>query len=357
MTELPFTSQPTTQPPAHPQRLGEFERIARFFRPLAAAYPLAFGLSDDAALIAPPAGQQLVVTSDALVAGVHFFADDSPRLIAQKSLRVNLSDLAAKGARPLAYSLCFIAPHQLGDDWLGEFVAGLAEDQQRFHLALLGGDSVETPGPLSLAITAYGLVPSGKMIRRSGIQPGDDIWLTGTVGDGALGLLARQGRLESPELLARYLLPQPRLGLIETLRDTASAAMDVSDGLVADAWHLARASGLVITLERDSLPLSTAAARLVARDPQFWQPILSGGDDYEILFSTSQQNSVKIAGQSFGADSGAEFSATRIGRAQPVDRDGARVLLVTAKGLVVTPTIGGWQHGSTDAAHRQTGST
>ncbi|MCX8501595.1 MAG: thiamine-phosphate kinase [Alphaproteobacteria bacterium] len=341
MIILPLVPHP---PHPEPQRLGEFARIARYFRPLAAAYPLAFDLVDDAALIEVPPGQQLVVTSDALVAGVHFYPDDPPRLIAQKSLRVNLSDLAAKGATPLGYSLGFIAPHRLDDGWLAEFAAGLAEDQQRFHLSLIGGDSVETPGPLSLAITAYGLVPSGQMVRRSGVRPGDELWVTGTIGDGALGLLARQGRLESPELLARYLLPEPRLALHQSLRQCASAALDVSDGLVADAGHLARASGVALILERDSIPLSAAAASLVARDPQFWQPILSGGDDYEILFSTSPQNSAKIP----AVTEGRGFALTRIGRAVAVTGAEPGVEVITSEGKAVPLVTAGWQHGIRD---------
>ena len=320
------------------KNLNEFQRIARYFRPLSAAYANGFDLTDDAATIAVPPGFELVITSDALVAGVHFYPDDLPEQIAQKSLRVNLSDLAAKGATPLGYSLCFIAPSSIDDRWLEAFTRGLAADQKHYGLSLIGGDSVTTPGPLTLAITAYGLVPAGRMVRRNRAQAGDELWVTGTIGDGALGLLARQGRVESRFLRDRYLLPQPRGAMAQTLLDFASAAMDISDGLVADAEHLARASGVTLTLNRDLIPLSAEAARLVAETPAYWQTILTGGDDYEILFSTSPQNSAKIT-----ADAGC--AVTRIGHVSAVSKATPAVQLMTAEGSIVTPAKGGWVHG------------
>ncbi|MDI9409002.1 MAG: thiamine-phosphate kinase [Candidatus Pacebacteria bacterium] len=342
---MPVSPTPPPQPPQPPQpkNLDEFQRIARFFKPLTSAYPLAFNLTDDAAVIAPPPGLDLIITSDALVAGVHFYADDPPFQIAQKSLRVNLSDLAAKGATPLGYSLCFIAPSSIDDQWLEQFTHGLAADQNHFGLSLLGGDSVATAGPLTLAITAYGLMPSGRMVRRSGAKPGDDLWVTGTLGDGALGLLARQGIIQSEALRDRYLLPQPRLAIAQTLLAYATAAMDVSDGLIADAGHLARASGVTLTIDRDAIPLSREAARLVAETPAYWQQILTGGDDYEILFSTSRQNSVKIA-----KDAGVKV--TRIGQVGELIGSGETVAgglvqLTTAEGSIETPAQGGWLHG------------
>src|SRR5271154_1802974 len=218
--------------------LGEFERIRRFFAPLAG--PGGLGLVDDAALLDCAPGKRLVVTADAIVAGVHFLPDDPPELVGRKLLRVNLSDLAAKGATPLGYLMTVSAPRDTPDAWYAGFAAGLKQDQEMFGVTLLGGDTTSTPGPISLSLTILGHVVPGQAVRRAGATPGDGIWVTGTIGDGALGLAVARGRLADPSghLLWRYRLPQPRVGL--AIAGVASAGMDVSDGLVQDLGHLCR---------------------------------------------------------------------------------------------------------------------
>jgi thiamine-monophosphate kinase len=264
---------------------GEFEFIARRLRPLATA-DAALGLTDDAALLDPTPSRQLVLAKDAMVAGVHFLPEDPPGQIAQKLLRVNLSDLAAMGAAPRGYLLALARANEISDDWLAKFCAGLAADNAEFGVSLLGGDTVSTPGPLTLSLTAIGEVPKGAALRRGGAKAGDDIWVSGTLGDAALGLQLLQGKLAAAEdarawLIERYRLPRPRLALGEALRGIASAAIDVSDGLVADLGHILEVSGVGAELRADALPLSPAARDVPgARDAA-----LAGGDDYELLFT------------------------------------------------------------------------
>jgi thiamine-monophosphate kinase len=256
----------------------EFDLIARYFAPLAG--PDGLGLTDDAALITPSPGRDLVVSADALVAGVHFFADDPPDLIARKLLRVNLSDLAAMDATPICYLLTLSVPRDTPETWFAGFAAGLAADQAKFGISLVGGDTTSTPGPFSLTATIIGHVAPGQALRRSGASVGDDIWVTGTVGDGALGLLARQNMLPDPDgfLADRYLLPRPRLGL--GLGGIATAAMDVSDGLVQDIGHICRASRLGADIQAALVPLSPQARSAAALET-----CLTGGDDYELLLA------------------------------------------------------------------------
>ena len=261
----------------------EFELIGRLFRPLAKGAPEALGLMDDAAVIPSRPGFDLVVTKDALVEGVHFLPDDPLDLVARKALRVNLSDLAAKGAAPYGYFLAVAWPGGLRDH--EAFARGLGEDQQRYGLKLLGGDTTATPGPLTLSVTMLGWVEAGRAVLRSTARPGDELVLSGTIGDGRLGLLAAQGKLEDLAaaqvawLADRYRLPQPRLDL-----DVASlaAAADVSDGLIADAGHIAEASGLGVEIDLDRLPVSDAAQAWLDRGADLLA-LASGGDDYEIV--------------------------------------------------------------------------
>ncbi|MFT4129909.1 thiamine-phosphate kinase [Labrys sp. (in: a-proteobacteria)] len=271
-------------------RLTEDQLISRFFAPLA-AHPGARGLTDDAATLSVPPGEHLVVTTDALVADIHFLADDDPDLIARKALRVNLSDLAAKGARPHAYTLCLALPPGWREDWLQRFAEGLAVDGKEFAFALLGGDTVKTTGPLTIAVNAFGLVPSDRIPRRDGAQPRDILYVSGSIGDGALGLLARRGaaalvglaEVERDHLARRYLLPQPRTALAPAVLAHASASMDISDGLVGDLAKLLRASGASADVERDAVPLSPAAQAACKLDATLLETALTGGDDYEIL--------------------------------------------------------------------------
>ncbi len=264
---------------------GEDDLIARYFQPLATD-PGAFGLIDDAAIL-KGGNDDLVVTTDAIVEGVHFLPDDPPEAIARKALRVNLSDLAAKGATPAGFVLT-LALREVNDNWLTPFARALGEDAKAFACPLLGGDTVATPGPLMISITAFGRVPPGKMVRRSGAAAGDAIVVTGTIGDATLGLavLRQQGAPAAAAhqaLVARYRVPQPRLGLASIVRDHASAAMDVSDGLAGDLAKLCKASGVSAQIELERVPLSPEARAQLAAKATTIAALISGGDDYEIL--------------------------------------------------------------------------
>ena len=258
-------------------RLSEDELIATIFAPLAG--PGGLQLQDDAALLKIPASEELVLTKDMLVAGVHFFADDPPDAIARKALRVNLSDLAAKGAAPKGFLLGLGLPGDWQEDWLKAFAAGLADDAAHFAISLLGGDTVRTPGPLTLSITAFGSVPEGKMIPRGAAKAGDHLFVTGTIGDAALGLRLRQnapvdqawiGNLDASQsayLRERYLLPRPRLALRAALRAHAHAAMDISDGFVGDLSKMLRLAGLTAEIDAGQVPLSEVARAVLAAAP------------------------------------------------------------------------------------------
>jgi thiamine-monophosphate kinase len=276
-----------------------------------------------------------VLTKDAMVAGVHFLADDPPGRIAQKLLRVNLSDLAAMGATPIGYLLALARPRAIEDDWLAAFCAGLADDNAAFGISVLGGDTVSTPGPLTLSLTAIGEVPTGEALLRDGARPGDDIWVSGTLGDAALGLAVLQGELDvankvRAHLIERYRLPQPRLALGQALRGLAHAAIDISDGLVADLGHIVQTSGLGAEIRVDLLPLTDADL------PGAQDAALSGGDDYELLFTAakSQRDTIEQLIRKL------DVPLTRIGEMQAAP--GVRVL--DASGADMRPERTGWQH-------------
>ena len=277
-----------------PARPSEDELIARHFAPIAG--PQGLGLRDDAALLTPRAGYDLVLTKDALVAGVHFFPDDPPSAIAKKALRVNLSDLAAKGAAPVGFLLALALPQDWTEVWLREFASGLGEDAAAFACPLFGGDTVKTPGPLMACVTAIGEVPRGGMAPRTGVRAGDRLYVTGTIGDAALGLRLRLGEGPSlaPEhddfLRQRYLLPRPRLALAPAIATLANAAMDVSDGFVGDLAKMLRASGVGGRIDLANLPLSEAAHAACALDPQSFDVAATGGDDYELLAAITPKN-------------------------------------------------------------------
>jgi thiamine-monophosphate kinase len=266
---------------------AEDSLISRYFRPLATD-PGAFDLTDDAAILKSSA-DELVVTTDAIVEGVHFLPDDPSDTIARKALRVNLSDLAAKGAAPAGFVLT-LALRTADDAWLAPFARGLSEDAAQFGCPLLGGDTVSTPGPLMISITAFGRVPAGQMVRRNGAKAGDRVVVSGTIGDAALGLELLKGGAEAAlagdereMLIGRYRVPQPRVALAQAVRDHASAAMDVSDGLAGDLAKLCVASDVSAAIDAQSIPLSDAARGLLSRSAVGIESILSGGDDYEIL--------------------------------------------------------------------------
>ena len=315
-------------------RLGEFELIARFFAPLAGRGAL--GLRDDAALFDVSPGCQLVVTADTVVAGVHFRADDPPDLVARKALRVNLSDLAAKGARPLGFLQALTLNDGIDDAWLERYAAGLAEDVAAFNIPLAGGDTTAGPGPLTITITALGEVPKGSAILRAGAKAGDVIHVSGAIGDSALGLSCLEGELDLPSedaaaLADRYHLPRPRLALGQALRGLASSALDISDGLVADLGHMASASGVDIVLDRDAVPLSAAARRAVQAHPDLWKKILAGGDDYEIAFALPHGAEVPRIG---------DVPLTAIGRVTA----GTGCVTVTAAGKPFPLSAAGYRH-------------
>jgi len=311
---------------------AEFALIGRHFRPLAG--PGALDLSDDAALLVPPPGRELVLTVDAMIGGVHFLPDDPPDLVGRKLLRVNLSDLAAKGATPIGYLMTVAAPRDTPDSWFAGFAAGLLHDQQEFGATLLGGDTTSTPGPLALSLTAIGHVAPGAMVRRAGAQPGDGVWVTGTIGDGALGLAVAQARLADPtgHLLGRYRLPQPRVGL--AIAGIASAGMDVSDGLVQDLGHICRAGGLTAEIDAARVPLSDAARQA---GPDWLATCLTGGDDYELLLAVPPEREAALQ----AAARQAGMAVTRIGHFRPGP---PRVMVTGPDGKPLALARGGWSH-------------
>lgn len=323
---------------------GEFELIAKYFAPLAEAAPGAQGLRNDAALFDPAGDDSLVLTLDAMVAGVHFLPADPAETIGRKLLRVNLSDLAAMGARPRGYLLAAAFPKDIDEAWIAAFAAGLAEDQTRFGVALYGGDTVSTPGPLTLTLTAFGEAFGDRALSRATARAGDLVYVSGTIGDGSLGLEALRGGL--PELAeahrtylaARYRLPEPRLELGRRLAETglASAALDVSDGLAADLGHIAEESGLASEIEAGAVPLSPAAQVVVDAAPQRLTGLLGGGDDYELLFTVSPGRAGEVAALAQELD----LPLTEIGR-MVVGR-GLRVRDPAGREMALEGT--GWRH-------------
>lgn len=325
------------------QPVDEFALIAELFVPLTGGDPAARGLSDDAAFLADRPGTDTVLTVDAMVAGVHFLPDDPPDLIARKLVRVNLSDLAAKGAEPVALLLAAAFPRDVTAPWLRVFAAGLGEDLATFGAVLIGGDTVATPGPLTLSLTAIGRVAAGRGIGRSGASLGDDIWVSGTIGDGSLGLRAARGELDgmlAPDDVAfladRYRLPRPRVGLGPRLIGLAGASMDVSDGLIQDLGHLCRASGVGARIEAARVPLSEAAGRGLAAGLVTLASLCGGGDDYEVLFTAPPASAAVVA--ALGAELG--LPLTRIGAIVA----GAGVTTIGPDGSPLDPARGGWRH-------------
>jgi thiamine-monophosphate kinase len=321
-----------------PRRLGEFAMIAKLFAPLAANDPGAFGLADDAAVLNVPSGQDLVVTKDMLVEGVHFLRDDPPDLIARKALRVNLSDLAAKGATPKNYLLGLSLAPWIGDAWLTRFAAGLAEDQKRFAVMLIGGDTTATSGPLTLSITAFGTVPSGRMIHRKGARPRDAAFVTGSIGDAGAGLAVLKGEgvglsdFDRSALISRYQLPEPRVGLGPQLLGVASAALDVSDGLLADLDHIAKVSEVRIAVDAAKIPVARTTQALWGQGRETVLRAATAGDDYEIAFTAPA--SVRKRIEDLSRSSG--VAITEIGRVEA--GTGAHLLDERGKPIAVPRT-------------------
>lgn len=323
---------------------GEFALIARYFAPLAAGAAGAQGLRNDAALLDLGPEESAVVTVDAMVAGVHFLPEDPPDLVARKLLRVNLSDLAAMGAEARGYVMTLALPRAAEEGWVAAFVEGLAADQREFGVALLGGDTVSTPGPLSLSLTALGAVPRGRSLQRATAAAGDAVFVSGTIGDGVFGLRVLQGEFQAlsqecrDTLADRYRLPRPRLALGQRLLESglASAALDVSDGLVADLGHIAEESGLGAEIAAESVPLSDAAAAVCAVAPERRATALTGGDDYELLFTVPPDRAAEV--DALAAD--LALPLTRIGRM--TEGDALRVL--DAAGRPLDLAARGWTH-------------
>jgi thiamine-monophosphate kinase len=326
--------------------IDEFDLIARHFAPLARDMPGALGLRDDAAVLRPDAGFELVISADAVVAGVHFPETAGPHEIARRALRVNLSDIAAKGAVPLGYTLTLQLPADVDDAWLSGFADGLEADQREYALGLLGGDTTKTPGPLTLSINIFGQSIENNVIIRSGARAGDDIYVTGTIGDACLGLACLQATQtvqnakDAGFLIDRFRLPQPRTDVGPQLVGFASAAADVSDGLVADLGHICRASGLSAEIVLEDVPLSEAARRLVTDNQPLHLSLLGGGDDYEIVFTappTARDHRSTVA-RATGVP------ITRIGRMVVRNTAVSPVVVLDAQGDTLEAGDGGYRH-------------
>ena len=315
--------------------LDEFGLISQLFAPLSAGYAGACNLTDDAAFILPEPGKLLTVTTDTMVEGVHFLPQTSAGLVARKLVRVNLSDLAAKGAKPFAVLLNLAVPKSVSAPWLTDFAAGLRHDLTLYDVALIGGDTVAIPGPYCLGLTAFGWADAAHCPHRSGAKAGDEIWVSGTIGDGGAGLRAAQGKLTGPQavyLKQHYDLPEPRLALGSKIAPLVTACMDVSDGLVQDLGHICQASGLAAELQMQDIPLS-----LAFKTSGFGvEDAITMGDDYELLFTAPPSHSDQLIHLAHMC----KVDITRIGRMM----DGAGVICRDPLGRDVTPQRRGWQH-------------
>lgn len=311
----------------------EFQFIHQYFKPLAGSGALA--LSDDAALLALNPNEELVLTSDAMVENVHFFADDPVDLIARKLLRCNLSDIAGMGAKPLGYLLTLSLPKRcFTHHWFKLFTKGLAQDQQQFDITLLGGDTTSNPTNIVFSVTMLGKVHKGKALRRNGAKVGDGIWVTGTIGDAALGLLSLEKKIKTdPYLINRYHLPQPRVGF--NLNNIATAAMDISDGLLQDLGHLIRESKVGAIINSSDIPLSKEAKIL---SKHFLETCLTGGDDYELLFTlpVDKEDQLYFEAQQAG------IKITKIGVC--VDQPVGEVKLLDQNNQILKFNKTGWSH-------------
>lgn len=327
-------------------RLSEFDTIMRYFAPLSARAPGAFGLANDAAVWRPSDGFEAVVTTDCMVAGVHFLADDPPASIAAKLLAVNLSDIAAMGARPAVYTVAAAWPKATEEAWIAAFAAGLGDAQADAGVVLIGGDTVSTPGPMTFTLTAIGEVKTGGALSRGGSAAGDVVFVSGTIGDAALGLKVLRGTLVLNEgadadfLIGRYRGPTARSGLGAGLVGLASAAIDVSDGLAQDLGHMARESGVEFTVRASDLPLSGAARAVVAADRDFWDSVFGGGDDYELAFTVPRENVQAVWALAASVDT----PITEIGDVGTASAEGISVRFLDDGGSPIAVSHGGYQH-------------
>lgn len=326
--------------------LDEFAIIARYFAPLAAKAPGALGLTDDAALLDLDPGHELVVTTDTMIEGVHFLPQAPPEDVAPKLLRVNLSDLAAMGATARAYTLAAAFANDIALAWIEGFAAALGRDQEAFGVSLIGGDTTATPGPMTFTVTAFGTVPKGRALRRSAARIGDLVYVSGTVGDGALGLLALRGQLprlaphETQTLAERYHRPTPRLALGARLIGLAHAAIDVSDGLAADLGHIAETSGVDAEIAWAKVPLSAAARAAVHADPALRTRIVTGGDDYELLFTADPASAAQVA--RLGEE--LRLPLTAVGQIVPIRGAAPEVRVLDSDGSTLALDAPGYRH-------------
>lgn len=325
---------------------GEEALIADFWAPLAAGYARAYGLKDDCATIAVAPGEELVVTTDALIEGVHFFAGDDPGAIAWKALAVNVSDLIAKGANPVAYVMNVALP-AFDRGWLHGFADGLGQAQQAFGCQLAGGDTDRTPGPLTVAITAFGTCPAGQMVRRSTARAGDCIYVTGTIGDAALGLrlrrdpgLAARCGLDAEAvryLEGRFSRPHPSVAIVPALRAAASAAIDVSDGLMKDIDRLCRVAGGGGRIDAAAVPLSAPARVVVAAGETRLEELFAGGEDYEVLATVPPAASVEF-------ERLAEVAGVPVACIGAVTDEGNGATAIGSDGAALALSKLGWDH-------------
>lgn len=321
--------------------------INEFLAPLATGFPGAFDLADDCAVVAPGAGEELVITTDAVVAGVHFFADEDPGAIAWKALAVNVSDLVAKGAAPLAYLMTLALPDAPERAWLTAFSNGLRRAQEAFGCVLAGGDTDRIPNALCVSITAFGTIPAGRIVRRSCARPGDHVYVSGTIGDATLGLKQRRDTSFGPRcsldkaardhLDARYRMPVPPVAIAGAVRACACAAMDISDGLIKDFSRLCRASGTGGRIEAARVPLSSPARMVVNAGGATLVDLMTGGEDYEVLAIVRPERAGEFERQAAAA----RTQVTRIGSIARVD-DG--IVAADESGNVVPVGQAGWDH-------------
>jgi thiamine-monophosphate kinase len=316
--------------------MGERARIARYFAPLAAAEAGSFSLTDDAAVLAPPDGQQLVITTDSVIEAIHVLPGATPQQFAQKLMRRNLSDLAAMGANPWRYTLNLHTPTKLPTSWFADFAATLQQEQERFGLTLVGGDSTSGGDAIHCTMTCFGLL-DGAALRRNGATKGDDIYVSGTIGGAAYALhLLQQNAAVNDGLSAYYHCPEPRLQLGQMLRGIATSVIDISDGLLADIAQICAVSGCGAHIERDSIPLQSELQQAAKQNATAWRFALSGGDDYELCFTASASERAAI-----------QDIATKLGL--PLNRigsitDGCAVILRDAHGHTIPVSHTGFEH-------------
>ena len=325
--------------------IKEFLRIKKFFRPLVSKRLGALELLDDAALVPVKKMQNLVVSTDALVEKVHFHRDERPDLIAKKALRTNLSDLAAMGSKPFAYNLALIVGREHSkdiDQWLKLFSKGLAIDQKKFGIELIGGDTVASPGPTTICISIFGIPnPKGSLLR-SGAKAGDDIFVSGTIGDSALGLILRENLAfmepykGNSYSIQRYRTPRPRIDLGFALGGVATAAMDVSDGLLQDLEHICSASNVSALLNVNEIPLSKEVKTFLEKKKFSIEQVVTGGDDYELIFTASPAKQKEILKT-------ARFAKTRVTRIGTI-QTGKGVAIFDGNGHKIPLKKGGFSH-------------